>query len=83
MSGSSYFKQKEDPARHLLEDYGYALDHEPALIFNLPPTPAAGDPGSEVVLRGYLISKDTPSLEIKDNVREIAWVNTKMLTPST
>lgn len=64
--------------RQLGKEIGYVFTRAPELLFDFPPTSAKGDPGKNVVLRGYLMSKDE-SLQfvLKGDVAELAWVNTE------
>lgn len=67
--------------RVLLEDYGYTLDSNPELIFDLPPTPAVGDPDDVVVLRGYLIAGDeSDEINPRGDVKEVEWVNSETVS---
>jgi hypothetical protein len=67
----------ESLKRTLATDLGFALTIEPERIFDFPPTPAQGDPGDFVVLRGYLISVDENlTLTPQGKLGELAWVHT-------
>lgn len=64
--------------RTLASDVGYTMHNTPELIFDFPPTPAQGDPGDFVILRGYLIEiGEKVSVAPHGDVSELAWINTK------
>jgi 8-oxo-dGTP pyrophosphatase MutT (NUDIX family) len=86
-SGEDFFKNiggrtKDDELefdclkRNLESEIGVKLTKEPELIFDFPPTPAAGDPGDTVVLKGYLI-KDVlvSNFVFNGDVAEVAWID--------
>lgn len=62
--------------RHLEKELGFKIDKKPELVFDFPPTPAEGDPGKSVVLRGYLISQDEEfNPVLSGDVGELAWID--------
>ncbi len=67
--------------RHLKTELGIMLDTEPDVLFDLAPTPAAGDPGDTVVLRGYEVSIEQPiEFTLGGNTAELAWVNSQTVS---
>ena len=63
--------------RELFEEINFELKEDSELIFDLPPTPALGDLGQNVVLRGYLVSKNKNIIIMpKGNTAELAWIDT-------
>ncbi len=63
--------------RNLQLDIGVSLTEEPELLFEFSPTPAVGDPGHEVVLKGYLVKDVVQDFTLNGDVEEIAWVNSQ------
>lgn len=61
--------------RSLTADFAFELTTKPECIFELPPTPAVGDPGDEVVLKGYVVSAEQSTFIPQGDVAEVVWVN--------
>jgi 8-oxo-dGTP diphosphatase len=64
--------------RNILSELGIELaDLDPKFLFEFPPTPAQGDSGKNVILKGYLIGDLNQEPNLSGDVEELAWVNTE------
>lgn len=61
--------------RNLQSEIGISLITDPELIFEFPPTPAVGDPGDVVILKGYLIEEAPSEFVPQGDIEELAWVD--------
>ena len=70
--------------RELKSELGLTIEEEPEKAFELPPTPAVGDPGLNVVIRGYVVplsaKVESASISPAGDVAELAWVNSLNLS---